>query len=134
MCLGGVFARIHYGYAESKDGTIPAQAAKPFPRAKVGLSDFSATKGGTWKNQIQLSCEIEAATPTAEQQNALGSQYLWWLGQIETIVDDLKEQSKTGEYLVVQSLQLSVPPHLTDRVDSDNVPIWSMELVVGVAT
>lgn len=123
-------ARIHYGYAEDKDGTSPAQAAKPYPRANVGLSDFRSRNGGTWKNAIQISCEIEAPTPEAEQQNSLGSQYLWWLGEIETIIDQVKAESATGEILVVKEIQLSVPPHMTDRFINKK-PIWSTEFIVS---
>lgn len=130
-------AAIHYGATEDKDhGDKPKQKKKPFPRATVGLVQYSSNnQSGRWVTQIQMSVLLEAHTLATDADESLGGRYSAWLGRIESLVDTIKDPPDNAVRLNVTSVELSRAP---GRLDPDSDPgdgeVWGVEFVVGCTT
>jgi hypothetical protein len=129
--------RIHYGYAE--DGVYSTsqvdQTAKSLPRAIVAFEDLDSSKAttGSFESTILLSLLLESTTPTAQQSGELGERYVWWLGQCETIVDDLRELTAYQQRLLIETYSTSIPPQKRAREKND-AEEWVAAFVMEVRT
>lgn len=106
--------RIHYGYAE--DGaystTQVPQTPQDLPRGIVAFEDLDSGKGttGSYTATVLLSMLLETTTPSAQESLSLGERYFWWLGQCETIIDDLRDLTADQTRLLIQNYSTSVAP------------------------
>ena len=129
-------ASIHVQYAEDSDGDTSAQSAKPYPRAIVSLTSLGSTKRGTWRVSGEYSILIERYPPDTDRDKSLGGMALSWLGDIETIYDDIKELVMDRSKLMADSLSLSVPPmmDIPEKDTRQRKRLWVAQMAIGVNT
>ena len=131
---------IHYYAAEDVDhGTAATEKAKPFPRAIVALGDYSGTgPAATKRVSTGIILRLEKEILPANQTGSIGSRYLAWLQETETIIDDLWEKALTGSVagilLNITSIELSIAPQSRSTDDNEGAEIWGSEINIGITT
>lgn len=127
---------IHFGYAEDEDGGTPEQAAKPFPRALVGLQAFARSKDtiGSFATEIGHSLYLEAEPLPAVRVLSHSDRYIWWLQICQQIIDELTELAADLTRLNIEDISDGIIPQMKSREENeDRAEHWQAAFVVEAA-